>query len=150
MSSLLRVLAVLSAVLVDRPAAAVTFTVDSAVDAVDILPGDGVCADLFGECTLRAAVQETNALAGADEIVLPACTYLLTRVGIEQEALAGDLDVSDALTITGAGAATTIVDGDDTNGVFDVRSGSLAMSGTTVRRGLQENGRAGGIDAPFP
>jgi hypothetical protein len=42
------------------------FTVDSTVEAVDAVPGDGACADACGACTLRAAIQETNALAGAE------------------------------------------------------------------------------------
>ena len=41
-------------------------------------PGDGVCADAGGACTLRAAIEETNALPGADAIVVPAGAYLLT------------------------------------------------------------------------
>ena len=37
------------------PAAAATFTVNNAVDAV---PGDGTCASAGSTCTLRAAIQE--------------------------------------------------------------------------------------------
>ena len=44
-----------------------TFVVDSTGDGVDISHGDGVCSDGSG-CTLRAAIQEANALAGADTI----------------------------------------------------------------------------------
>ncbi len=43
-----------------------TFTVDSAADTGDQTPGDGVC-DVTGAstaCTLRAAIQEVNALGG--------------------------------------------------------------------------------------
>ena len=49
-----------------------TFTVNSVVDAVDANPGNGICTTAGGICTLRAAIQETNALAGADIITLPA------------------------------------------------------------------------------
>ena len=41
--------------------AAATFTVNSATDAVDATPGDGVCATAGSVCTLRAAIQEANA-----------------------------------------------------------------------------------------
>ncbi|MDO8615675.1 MAG: CSLREA domain-containing protein [Dehalococcoidia bacterium] len=44
------------------PALGATFTVDSTADAVDDAPGNGVCATAGAVCTLRAAVQETNAL----------------------------------------------------------------------------------------
>ena len=36
--------------------------------ANDIAPGDGVCFDSIGACTLRAAIEESNALAGIDNI----------------------------------------------------------------------------------
>ena len=47
---------------------AATFTVDSTTDAVDASPGNGVCATSGAVCTLRAAIQENNALAGADTV----------------------------------------------------------------------------------
>src|SRR3990172_500707 len=58
------------------PALAATFTVNSTADAVDIIPGDGICASALDGFTLRAAIQEANASAGADTIVLPAGTYV--------------------------------------------------------------------------
>ncbi len=74
---------------------AATFTVDSTTDSVDALPGDGLCADASGSCTLRAAIQETNALSGADTIILGPGTYLLTIPGnSEQNAATGDLDIT--------------------------------------------------------
>ncbi len=45
-----------------------TFLVNSSVDMPDINVGDGICATALGDCTLRAAVQEANALAGIDTI----------------------------------------------------------------------------------
>ena len=45
-------------------ASAARFNVDVTMDAADVLPGDGKCADAAGNCTLRAAVQEANAFAG--------------------------------------------------------------------------------------
>jgi len=51
------------------PAFAAEFTVTwGSTDAVDANPGDGVCDDGTGNCTLRAAIMETNALPGADTI----------------------------------------------------------------------------------
>ena len=55
---------------------AATFTVTSTADAVDAKPGDGVCDDGSGNCTLRASIMEANALPGADTITLAADTYL--------------------------------------------------------------------------
>src|SRR6266542_1525446 len=61
------------------------FTVNSAVDVVDANPSDGACATAAGECTLRAAIQETNAIPGADTITLPAATYVLEIQGAGEE-----------------------------------------------------------------
>ena len=49
----------------EGPAEAATFTVNSTADAVDVNPGNSLCADATGACTLRAAVMEANALDGA-------------------------------------------------------------------------------------
>lgn len=50
------------------PALAATITVDSLGDTSDATPGDGLCDDGTGVCTLRAAIQEANADLGADTI----------------------------------------------------------------------------------
>jgi len=49
-------------------AAAETFTVNSLGDQVDETPGDEFCLTAGGECTLRAGIEEANALAGFDVI----------------------------------------------------------------------------------
>jgi CSLREA domain-containing protein len=53
-----------------------TFTVTSTTDTTDATPGDGICETAPGNhiCTLRAAIQETNALPGSDTIIFPAGT----------------------------------------------------------------------------
>jgi CSLREA domain-containing protein len=45
-----------------------TFVVTSTSDTADANPGDGVCADSQGRCTLRAAITETNWSRGEDLI----------------------------------------------------------------------------------
>lgn len=104
-SRLLRALAAGLLLGASAVAHAATFTVDITADAV---PGDGICATAAGACSLRAAVQEANALAGPDTIDLPAGTYVLTLAGPAEDASASGDDVHDTLTITGAGAATTM------------------------------------------
>ncbi|MCH7697497.1 MAG: CSLREA domain-containing protein [Chloroflexi bacterium] len=102
------------------------FTVDSTTDASDASPGNGVCATAGGACTLRAAIQEANALPGADLISVPAGTYNLS---------AGQLTISSDLTLNGAGAAVTAVDGAGLSAVFAI-SGTVEMSGLTIRNGF--------------
>ncbi|MDQ1639917.1 MAG: hypothetical protein QOF62_3256 [Pyrinomonadaceae bacterium] len=120
-----------------------TFTVNSPVDSVDALPGNGVCADALGRCTLRAAIMEANALPGADIISVPAGIYTLTLpAGVtplptyDRERLlstganqsGGDLDIlAGNLTIVGASASTTIIQAGATTAtgidrIFDVNN----------------------------
>ncbi|MGA7238599.1 MAG: CSLREA domain-containing protein [Bryobacteraceae bacterium] len=94
-----------------------TFTVNTTTDTVDKNPGDGVCADVNNQCSLRAAIMEANALAGTDTIMIPAGTYTLT-IGrncpnnvCAYDARTGTLDVIDSVNITGAGQNTTIIQG---------------------------------------
>ena len=113
------------------------FTVDTTADALDALPGDGICATGAGACTLRAAIQETNSLPGPDTIMLPAGTYLLTLGNSDLDS-SGDLDVRDTLAIQGAGAATTIIDANHASRVIQVADSPglpLALSGVTVQNG---------------
>ncbi len=116
-----------------------TFTVNSTTDAVDANPGDSVCETAGGVCTLRAAVMEANALTGSDIISLPANVYALTIAGREEDASAsGDIDILDDLTINGAGAATTIVDGSSLDRVFHITGTTnltVSMSNLTIQNG---------------
>src|SRR6266545_1657367 len=78
--------------------AASLLTVTTTSDGTDVNPGDGVCETAPGNavCTLRAAVQEANALAGPDTVSLPSGTYMLTLLGADEDAAAtGDLDIID-------------------------------------------------------
>ena len=53
------------------PVQAAGFVVNLGIDDVfahDQTPGDGICLDTGGACTLRAAIEEANALDGADTI----------------------------------------------------------------------------------
>lgn len=101
---------------------AATFTVNSLADGVDTTPGNGVCATAAGTCSLRAAVQESNALMNPDTITLPPGTYTLTLAGsLENMAVSGDLDIMDDVTIIGADPSTTIINGGGRNGLFQDR-----------------------------
>ncbi len=125
-----------------------TFTVNTLTDAADTNVGNGVCdssAAAGEQCTLRAAIQETNAVAGDDTIILPAGTYPLTLSGLDNTAALGDLDITQNLTIIGSGAYATTVRSDVVDRVFDVR-GSLAVTlvGLTVKGGHPGTSSDGG------
>ncbi len=98
----------------DRATRATTFTLTYFGDtqANDISPGDGICADMFGMCGLRTAIQEANALPGLDVILIPAVQITLNTSGAEEDAAAsGDLDITDSLIIRGVGAKQSIIFG---------------------------------------
>lgn len=120
------------------------FIVNSTADRVDAYPGDGACeTDVSGECTLRAAVQEANALEGADTVTLPAGTYTFTNEGAgEDNASTGDLDIFDALTITGAGMESTVIDANGLDRAFQVFSWDVAFSELRIQNGLASPGGA--------
>jgi CSLREA domain-containing protein len=127
-----------------RPvAAAGDFVVNSTADMADANPGDGLCkTDISGDCTLRAAIQEANALEGADTVSIPGGMYTLTMEGAGEDAAAsGDLDITDALTITGAGMDKTFIDANSLDRAFHV-SASLILSDVTIKNGLASPGGA--------
>jgi len=112
----IRVVAVFASFVVPAFAGGEMLVVNSTEDLPDADLLDGVCdADLEAEgqqITLRAAVMHSNVVKGLDTIELPAGEYKLTIKGSgEDEGATGDLDVFDDLTITGAGALDTIVNG---------------------------------------
>ncbi len=76
-------------------------------------------------CSIREAI--TTAVAG-DTIDIPAGTYTLAL---------GQLSVSKSLIFTGAGSATTVINGNATNRVFTVSGVStvLSLNDLTIRNG---------------
>ncbi|HET7481569.1 MAG TPA: hypothetical protein VFK89_01785, partial [Actinomycetota bacterium] len=116
----LQVVAMVGGLIVALPvtAQAATFVVNRFDDVADANVGDGNCdVDAVTEddqCTLRAAVQESEAIAGADSISVPAGTFRLTIPDTEggpPNPANGDLDISQPVSISGASAATTLIDG---------------------------------------
>jgi len=96
-----------------RSVAAAAFPVTKVEDTAD-----GACDS---DCSLREAIIASNTLPGSDTIEVPAGTYLLSVTGRYEDAGAtGDLDITDDLTITGAGPDLTIVDGSDLDRIVHV------------------------------
>lgn len=118
-----------------------SFTVNTTNDTHDTNPGNGVCADSNEDCSLRAAIEETNVLFGADTIYLPANIYNLVN---------GQLVIADALTIYGDDPSTTIIDAQSNSRVFmiDKTGGAnlirVVLSYLTIQNG-NISGDGGGI-----
>jgi hypothetical protein len=89
-----------------------------------------------GAGSLRQAMTDANATPGTDTIIIPTGTYVLTT---------GKLIINDNVIITGAGAATTLIDGNANERVFETRGSSITtMSGVTIQNGRQ-NGNGAGV-----
>ena len=97
------------------------FTTDTLSDQNDANTSDGICASDTNTCSLRAAIEQANALPGPHTITLSAGTYSLTITGRDEDAAAtGDLDILEDITINGAGAASTIINAQTNDRVFDI------------------------------
>jgi hypothetical protein len=140
----------LAGVLTAPPASAVSFTVSTSSDDVDASAGDGVCATAGGDCTLRAAVMETNALPGWDKVVLAGSGAHLTRAGAFEDAAAtGDLDVTDDLTVIGRGGVPVVGGRGFEDRIFDVDPGLTGISVRVLTLGIARGdafGTGGGIE----
>jgi len=151
----------------------------AAAATIDVTIATDTVAD-DGECSLREAVTATGTNAnvnGPDDCAHPggtladviqldsATTYELTGTPGEDENLnaSGDLDIdantagptiSGALTLDGAGAASTVIDANDIDRVIDLRTegaSALTIEGTTLRDGRAPiSGPGGAIKAEIP
>lgn len=131
-----------------KPAHATTFTVDRTDDPDPAIAN--ACTAAPDDCSLRGAIVAANATAGADDVTL-AGDYTLTReITFVDDASVGDLDITDELTITGAGARTTIVAGGAApfnDRIFDNHSGVTAtITGLTITGGKANDGDGGGVN----
>ena len=103
--------------------------------------------------SLRHAIQAANASGQDCLITLAKGTYTLTiknTNGHENDAAQGDLDIGDSghtVTIQGQGAASSIVNGNKIDRVFDVLSGADAVfQNLTIEGGIaQDDGTAGAL-----
>lgn len=121
-----------------------TFAVDTLVDDAnshDVNPGDGVALDGNGNTSLRAAMEEANALSGADSITLPSSPGGQTITLTQGELTVGD-DVTIGPAVTGE---TSIVDGGGSSRAFNVQPGAtLTLNDLTVQNG-HSAGDGGGL-----
>ncbi|MBX3279585.1 MAG: putative Ig domain-containing protein [Acidobacteria bacterium] len=136
--------------LLTRARAAATFQVNDSGDTADASPGNGVCADSNGKCTLRAAIEEANALSGPDTITFSPTVFAAPGPHtIELLAPSiGDADtglvINSALTIQGPGANVLTVRRAANASqfrIFAVRSEATAnISGLTISNGARNGG----------
>ena len=124
--------------------AASTFTVTKTADTAD-----GVCNS---DCSLREAITAANADFDASTINVPAGHYTLTRKGKNEDFNdTGDLDIRSPITLLGAGARKTIIDGNGTDRVLHVpdtnapSAFAVVVQGVTITNGYAKGTIGGGI-----
>jgi CSLREA domain-containing protein len=135
-------LAVLSVDL--RPARAATITVTTTIDEIN---SDGDCSlrEAIRAANINAPVDACTAGNGPDTIQLPAGIYILTIAGAGENAgLTGDLDITDELTIQGAGKVDTVISGNGLDRVFHILA-PTQISDLTVGGGDSGADGGGGI-----
>ncbi len=113
-----------------------TFDVDTTNDTADDDPNDGFCLDSSGDCSLRAAVEQANASAGADTI----------QLSNEHYTVLSSMSITDDLTVVGILKNTTIVDAAGNDRVFDIpgtTATSVRLEKMTIQGGSANYG--GGI-----
>ncbi|MFN7953353.1 MAG: CSLREA domain-containing protein [bacterium] len=97
-------------------------------------------------CSLREAVIAANAQSNAATILLAPGSYELTRPGAdEDDALLGDLDIRQPLTLRGAGVAVTVIKILGGDRLFNPKGGGgpIKFAGFTMTGGsVQGNGGA--------
>jgi CSLREA domain-containing protein len=129
-----------------------TFTVNATFDAVDTSPGDGKCMTSYPgpgglpACTLRAAIQEVNALTsgGPFTIILPKNRYYLSIPPGYDDQTTGDVDIYKSVTIKGAGMNDSVIDANLIDRVLEVKQGATVdITGVGFTRG--KTGSGGGI-----
>jgi hypothetical protein len=104
-----------------------------------------------GDCSLREAIIDANAAAGDISIITFAIdgTFTLSRAGSDDNANAGDLDLTstEKLFILGNGAGQTIIDGGSLERVFHkLGTGDVVIQGVTIQGGDAGSGDGGGLD----
>ncbi|HEX9002702.1 MAG TPA: putative Ig domain-containing protein, partial [Blastocatellia bacterium] len=111
-----------------------SFTVNDLGDAGDATPGNNVCETATGNgvCTLRAALQEANALTACTPFTINFSVMGTITLGSALPAIAHP-----NLTINGPGAANLTVSGNNLYRVLEIASGShnVNLSGLTLANG---------------
>jgi hypothetical protein len=128
-----------------------TYVVDREDDPVVVNIFDK-CNIAANDCSLRTAIRRANANTGVvDTVAIPPGTYTLSVPGVdENNALWGDLDITEAVTITSlssGNAGNTIIDGGGIDRVFHILSsgtGVVSISGVTIRNGSVDGYEYGG------
>lgn len=148
----IRLISLLALLILPTLVQSATFVVNTGADSHDYIPGDGIAADdpdpQVSRVSLRAAIEEANALAGPDTVILNNDT-LIVRVSLGPLVITGD-----STYLRGTGNFP-VIDGAlapmGTN-LIEIRSNNNIIEGLTFKRsryhGIKvtgDNNRVGGL-----
>lgn len=112
---------------------AATFTVNTTGFTNDANTGDNICADAGGSCSFRAAIQQANALEGADSIVFDAEVFSAPQTLATNSSYPA---ITQDLMIAGTSPANVIIDGTGNARLVSVDSDvTVTLSNLTVTGG---------------
>lgn len=124
---------------------AVLFTVLMTLLFINSLPLSGATINVTTTTdhvsgSLREAITMANNNNEDDTIYLPKGTYVLNGEPDEDANLGGDLDINTTgkITIIGAGQNLTFIDGNQSDRVFHIIKGNIAISRLTVQNGFPQ------------
>ena len=118
-----------------------TFTVDTTVHSFDANPGDGICSDGLGRCSLYAAISEADAWPGADEIRFDLGPGIPT---VEWVAGFPWPDINEAVAIRGdTGGATYVA---LAGGELVIEAENVLIRGLAIPEGIRMSGTDGAIN----
>ncbi|MEO8672925.1 MAG: choice-of-anchor Q domain-containing protein [Tahibacter sp.] len=139
--------------------ATVIFSVTTSLDQIDDNINDGVCHTTANVCSLRAAVMQSNHTSTNGQVIIniPAGTYRLTIAPVAgNDESSGDLNLTASAStnqktlIKGVAASTTIIDGNQLDGVMSVAQNRiLEIRDATIRNGFRQGSAptsGGGVD----
>src|SRR5262245_818264 len=123
------------------PACPPSFTVNSLGDLTDAAPGNMVCDDGLGNCTLRAAIAEANALGLCGVIDINFSVTGTINTG-------SSLFITHSVNVNGPGANLLTIANNNTAAVFDFITTPpvVSLKGLTITGGNGTALVAGGIN----
>ena len=83
-----------------------------------------------GDGSLRWAVEQANANAGTDEITFSTNGTIV---------LESEINITDGVTITGNGAESTVIDGNNTTRIFTIKNGICNLRKITFQNGYSDS-----------
>jgi CSLREA domain-containing protein len=115
----------------------INVTINTTADTADAAPGNQICADTDGACSLRAAIEEANSVSDGSVINIPAGYYQIDEY----------LQISRDMRLIGAGADQTVIYGKGRSRVMAVSRNALELYDLALVNGYQAQNNGGGLYA---